>query len=161
MLLQSLSSRRSPSPPIRWMKLPFSICMFLFPLSLSHSLYSYGFPMVFHRDLIESRDFLFCNKAKLYWFDKDGNQWKEKGASSVKFLQHKEKKWDKREHQRQEREKTNKIINVSVTVIVHICTVTVAIVHKCTILHLLMWVFFLLKMCKMSTFFYFAQLCIN
>nr|POF08842.1 ran-binding protein 1 like b [Quercus suber] len=29
-------------------------------------------------------------KAKLYRFDKDGNQWKERGAGSVKFLKHKE-----------------------------------------------------------------------
>ena len=38
--------------------------------------------------------------------------------------------------------KKYKIINRSATVTVHICTVTVAIVHKCTILHPLMWVFF-------------------
>ena len=42
----------------------------------------------------------------------------------------------------EEREKQYKIINISATVTMHICTVTVAIVHKCTILHLLMWVFF-------------------
>lgn len=29
-------------------------------------------------------------KAKLYRFDKDGNQWKERGAGTVKFLKHKE-----------------------------------------------------------------------
>ena len=52
--------------------------------------------------------------------------------------------------------KTNKTINEVLQP-----TVTVHIVHKCTILHPLMWVFFLLKMCKISTFFYFAQLCIN
>ena len=41
--------------------------------------------------MIESRVFfLFCNKAKLYRFNKDGNQCKEKGASFVKFLKHKE-----------------------------------------------------------------------
>ena len=45
-------------------------------------------------------------------------------------------------YRKKEREKTNKIINRSATVTVHICTVTVAIVHKCTILHPLMWVFF-------------------
>ena len=42
----------------------------------------------------------------------------------------------------EEREKKYKIIKRSATVTVHICTVTVAIVHKCTILHPLMWVFF-------------------
>ena len=67
-------------------------------VSLSLSLLWFSF--LFHRDLIEFRDFLFCSKAKLYQFDKDGNQWKEKGTGSVKFLKHKE-------HQRQEREKTN------------------------------------------------------
>ena len=45
-------------------------------------------------------------------------------------------------YRKKEREKTNKIINRSATVTVHICTVTIAIVHKCTILHPLMWVFF-------------------
>ncbi|KAF4346606.1 ran-binding protein 1 homolog b [Cannabis sativa] len=29
-------------------------------------------------------------KSKLYRFDKDGNQWKERGAGTVKFLKHKE-----------------------------------------------------------------------
>ena len=41
-----------------------------------------------------------------------------------------------------EREKIIKILNARVTVIVHICTVTIAIVYKCTILHPLMLVFF-------------------
>ena len=41
-----------------------------------------------------------------------------------------------------EREKITKILNASATLTVHICTVTVAIVHLCTILHPLMWVFF-------------------
>lgn len=31
-----------------------------------------------------------CSKSKLYRFDKDGNQWKERGAGTVKFLKHKE-----------------------------------------------------------------------
>ena len=45
-------------------------------------------------------------------------------------------------NQRHEREKINKIINRRATITVHICMVTVAIMHKCTILHPLMWVFF-------------------
>ena len=52
-----------------------------------------------------------------------------------------------------------KILNGSATVTVHICTVTVAIVHRCTIIHKLVWVFFSLKLCKSSHFFHFAQLC--
>ena len=56
-----------------------------------------------------------------------------------------------------EREKIIKILNAHVTVTMHICTVTIAIVHLCTILHLLMWVFFLLKMCKISYFLHFAH----
>ena len=56
------------------------------------------------------------------------------------------------------REKKCKIINERPTVTVHICTVTVAIVYKCTILHPLIWVFFWVKMCKMGNFFYFAWL---
>ena len=39
-------------------------------------------------------------------------------------------------------------INRKATVIVHICTVIVAIVHKCTFLHPLMWVFFYSKCVK-------------
>ena len=35
-----------------------------------------------------------------------------------------------------------KIIDGRTIVTVHICTVIVAIVHRCTFLHLLMWVFF-------------------
>lgn len=34
-------------------------------------------------------DWLICSKAKLYRFDKEGNQWKERGAGTVKFLKHK------------------------------------------------------------------------
>lgn len=38
-------------------------------------------------------DYCFCEsvrKSKLYRFDKDGSQWKERGAGTVKFLKHKE-----------------------------------------------------------------------
>ena len=49
--------------------------------------------------------------------------------------------------------KTNKILNGHLIVTVHICTVTVAIVHKCTILHSLMWVFFYSNCVKLATFF--------
>lgn len=31
-----------------------------------------------------------CSNSKLYRFDKDGNQWKERGATTIKFLKHKE-----------------------------------------------------------------------
>ena len=41
-----------------------------------------------------------------------------------------------------EREKSIKILNTHSTITVHKCTVTVAIVHECTILQPLMWVFF-------------------
>ena len=47
---------------------------------------------------------------------------------------------------RERREKKYKIIDrratVTVHITVHICTVTVAIVNKCIILHQLMWIFF-------------------
>ena len=57
--------------------------------------------------------------------------------------------------QREEREKKveteiNIITNAHATVTVHICTVTVAIVHKCTIMHKLVWMVFLIKWCKSS-----------
>ncbi|CAI9097032.1 OLC1v1033324C1 [Oldenlandia corymbosa var. corymbosa] len=38
----------------------------------------------------ENEDPLLDLKAKLYRFDKEGNQWKERGAGSVKLLKHKE-----------------------------------------------------------------------
>lgn len=34
--------------------------------------------------------FSLTSKAKLYRFDKEGNQWKERGAGTVKLLKHKE-----------------------------------------------------------------------
>ncbi|KAM0941244.1 putative Ran binding domain, PH-like domain superfamily [Dioscorea sansibarensis] len=37
----------------------------------------------------EEEDVLLDLKAKLYRFDKDGNQWKERGTGSVKLLKHK------------------------------------------------------------------------
>ncbi|XP_071716469.1 ran-binding protein 1 homolog b-like [Rutidosis leptorrhynchoides] len=38
----------------------------------------------------ENEDAILDLKSKLYRFDKDGNQWKERGAGSVKLLKHKE-----------------------------------------------------------------------
>ncbi|GAA0153875.1 scaffold/adaptor protein [Lithospermum erythrorhizon] len=38
----------------------------------------------------ENEDCLLDLKAKLYRFDKDGNQWKERGVGTVKLLKHKE-----------------------------------------------------------------------
>ena len=52
------------------------------------------------------------------------------------------------------------MINASATVIVHICTVTVAIVHKFTILHPLMWVFFAQNVCEINTTFKRMWVCI-
>ena len=49
--------------------------------------------------------------------------------------------------------KTNKIMNTHAIVTVHICTIVIAIVHKCTILHSLMWMFFGLKCIKRLPFF--------
>nr|XP_043609898.1 ran-binding protein 1 homolog b-like [Erigeron canadensis] len=37
----------------------------------------------------EDEDAILDLKSKLYRFDKEGNQWKERGAGSVKFLKHK------------------------------------------------------------------------
>ena len=45
-----------------------------------------------------------------------------------------------------------KILNTRATVTVHICMVTVALVHKCTSLHSLMWLFFGSKYLKWSVF---------
>ncbi|KAK9279443.1 hypothetical protein L1049_013122 [Liquidambar formosana] len=38
----------------------------------------------------EDEDAILDLKSKLYRFDKEGNQWKERGAGTVKFLKHKE-----------------------------------------------------------------------
>ncbi|KAL2643097.1 hypothetical protein R1flu_010684 [Riccia fluitans] len=38
----------------------------------------------------ENEEVLLDLKAKLYRFDKDGNQWKERGVGQVKLLQHRE-----------------------------------------------------------------------
>ncbi|KAF5446694.1 hypothetical protein F2P56_032301 [Juglans regia] len=38
----------------------------------------------------EDEDSILDLKSKLYRFDKDGNQWKERGAGTVKLLKHKE-----------------------------------------------------------------------
>ncbi|XP_043698240.1 ran-binding protein 1 homolog a-like [Telopea speciosissima] len=38
----------------------------------------------------EEEDAILDLKAKLYRFDKEGNQWKERGVGTVKFLKHKE-----------------------------------------------------------------------
>lgn len=38
----------------------------------------------------EDEEAILDLKSKLYRFDKDGNQWKERGAGSVKLLKHKE-----------------------------------------------------------------------
>ncbi|KAK9127395.1 hypothetical protein Syun_016192 [Stephania yunnanensis] len=38
----------------------------------------------------EHEDAILDMKAKLYRFDKDGNQWKERGVGAVKLLKHKE-----------------------------------------------------------------------
>ncbi|GJP31768.1 hypothetical protein CLOM_g8875 [Closterium sp. NIES-68] len=40
----------------------------------------------------EDENTLFEIKSKLYRFDKDGNQWKERGVGQVKLLEHKETK---------------------------------------------------------------------
>ena len=59
-----------------------------------------------------------------------------------------EKKESTKDKIEREKKKTNKIINASATITVHICTVTVVILHKYTILHQLIWVFFCSKCVK-------------
>ena len=78
------------------------------------------------------------------------------GRLLLLLLLHGVEEWVRESLTRQEREERKKI-DRRATVTMHICTDIVAIVHKCTILHPLMWVFFLLKMYKMSKFFYFAR----
>ena len=52
-----------------------------------------------------------------------------------------------------ERGKITKILNVSTTVTVHICTVTIALMHNFTPTDVGV---FLVRMCKMKGFLYFA-----
>ncbi|KAG0021474.1 single stranded nucleic acid binding protein [Entomortierella chlamydospora] len=40
----------------------------------------------------EEEDSIFQMRAKLFRFDKEANEWKERGTGEVKFLQHKESK---------------------------------------------------------------------
>ena len=56
------------------------------------------------------------------------------------------------EREKNVRTEINKIINTHATVTMHICTVTVAIMHKCTIMHKLVWVFFYSNCVKLITF---------
>ena len=84
------------------------------------------------------------DRREIGWFD-DLMEW-EKGR--VRW------EWATRD---KEREKITKILNASATLTVHICTVIVAIVHLCTILHPLKWVFFFVKICKMKGFLHFAS----
>ena len=58
---------------------------------------------------------------------------------------------EKREKKRSELE-IIKILHARAIVTVHICTFTIALVHLCTILHLLIWVFFCSKCVKSVTF---------
>ena len=55
---------------------------------------------------------------------------------------------EKRERKKRAKLEIIKIMYRRVTVTMHIYTVTVALVHLCTILHLLMWVFFWSKCVK-------------
>ena len=80
-----------------------------------------------------------------WWVVELGGRW------SINFVRLKgrgrgrgrEREREKSDGERREvREKIYKIMICTTTITVHICTVTVAIVHKCTILHPLMWVFF-------------------
>ena len=58
----------------------------------------------------------------------------------------------KKKEKKRSESKTIKILNTHATVAVHICTVTVVIVHKCTIMHKLVWVFFYSNCVKLTTF---------
>ena len=60
--------------------------------------------------------------------------------------------------------KNTKILYAQTTVSVHICTITVELVHLCTIFNLLMWVFFGSKCAYINTFsilHYFTCKCSN
>ena len=58
---------------------------------------------------------------------------------------------EKREKKRVQTE-INKITNTHAIVTMHICMVTIAIVHKCTIMHKLVWVFFCSNCVKVVSF---------
>ncbi|KAE9463632.1 hypothetical protein C3L33_04482, partial [Rhododendron williamsianum] len=69
----------------------------LYSLSLSHAHTSISRVSVLHAvattlrfDFVSFLWTIFVRKAKLYRFDKEGNQWKERGVGTVKLLKHKE-----------------------------------------------------------------------
>ena len=98
------------------------------------------------------------------WFDADRRQWCDvdwwSSSCSSRDVDHGE--WGERESEvraterQREREKLLKYLCKCYSNRA-LCTVTVVIVHKCIILHPLMWVLFWAKMCKSTTFFYFAK----
>lgn len=95
--LRSSGSRRSPSLPVRKTKTPSSICTFLLLRFFFHRMLGFFCDLQKPRVLFDLRTHFLClcvfwfvlRKAKLYRFDKDGNQWKERGAGTVKLLKHK------------------------------------------------------------------------
>ena len=56
------------------------------------------------------------------------------------------------EREKKVRTEINKITNTHATVTMHICMVTIAIVHKCTIMHKLVWEFFCSNCVKVVSF---------
>ena len=96
-------------------------------------------------------DLIKWEKGRVRW------EWEKKGewGSSIRAGEWVESESNKAK----EREKITIILNTSVTITVHIYTIAVAIVHLCTILHLLMWAFFffLSKCVKWRVFFFFLH----
>ena len=58
----------------------------------------------------------------------------------------------KKKEKKRSEYKIIKILNAHATVALHIYTVIVAIVHKCTIMHKLVWVFFYSNYVKLTIF---------
>ena len=97
------------------------------------------------------------------WFDwwqwrheEKGERWewdqRRKMESEVRVEKRRELGESKSESKDQEWETIIKILNTHATVIVHICTITVAIVYLYTSLHPLMWVIFCSNCVKLVTF---------
>jgi hypothetical protein len=102
-LLRLWSWRKLSSVPVRRMKTCFLTCepwFFCRSPGLEVNGIFLGVPVeslyLFEKSVRQfwgrARLTCFCSKAKLYRFDKEGTQWKERGVGQVKLLEHKQTK---------------------------------------------------------------------
>ena len=124
--------------------------IFFFPLHLlQFGFYTFIINDDFGLGLIKGSD--FGRRKQKFWVEKMVILGESAVSASLQLLLLLGiEEWVRESLTRQERRerKKYKIIDRRATVAMHICTVTVVIVHKCTILHPLMWMFFCSKCVK-------------